>query len=382
MNFELAEEQVMLKNSAREFLEKECPKKHVRAMMDDERGCSPELWKKMAGLGWQGLAVPEHYGGMGSTFLDLAVLAEEMGRALVPGPFLPTVVHAGRAVLYAGSQQQKNDYLPRIVRGDLIMTLALTESNGSVEPEGINLTAVRDGAHYVINGIKMFIPDAHVAETMVVAARTSIAGTAEDGITLFLIDKHTDGVTVNALKTMTGEKLCQVVFNNARVAEAAVLGEANGGWPVIKQVIEEASVAESAWMAGGARWVLETTVDYVKQRVQFGRPIGSFQAIQHKCADMAVEVEGCTAIVYYAAWAISENDPARAAAISISKAWCGDSFKHVAAQGIQLHGGIGFTWDHDMHLYFKRAMSGDATFGDATYHRELLAKYLDSQTTG
>jgi alkylation response protein AidB-like acyl-CoA dehydrogenase len=377
MNFELNEEQTMLKTSAREFLDKECPKKHVRAMMDDEKGYSPEMWKKMAGLGWQALAFPEQYGGVGSSFLDLCVLLEEMGRALVPGPFLSTVVHAGRAILAAGNDQQKKEYLTKIASGEAIMTLALTEEKGGIEAADVSLKAAHSGGQYIITGKKLFVPDANVADAMVVVARTKDGPDKTDGITLFLVDARAKGIKTEVLKTMTGEKMCEVVFDGVAVPAANVLGAVDKGWPVIKQVLEEAQVAECAWMTGGARWVLETTLDYAKSRIQFGHPIGSFQAIQHKFADVAVEVEGCTSLVYYAAWAITENDPARAMAASMAKAWVSDSYKHACFEGVQIHGGIGFTWDHDMHLYFKRAKSGEVAFGDAVYHREKVAQLLN-----
>ncbi len=377
MDFELGEEQVMLKTSARDFLENECPKKLVRDMMDDEKGYSPELWQKMAELGWQGLAFPEQYGGVGMSFLDLAVLLEEMGRALVPGPFVPTVVLAGRTILAAGSEEQKKESLTRIAGGEIIMTLALTEPSGGIEASDITVKATTAGNNFTINGTKLFVPDAHVADYIICAARTRDGANKEDGITLFLVDAGTDGIQTEVLKTMTGEKLCEVVFNNVAVPRENILGELDKGWPVMKTVLEEAIVAESAWMAGGARWILETTLDYAKERIQFGRPIGSFQAIQHKFADMAVEVEGAAALTYYAAWTVSENDPARTLAASMAKAWCSDIYKHAAFEGVQIHGGIGFTWDHDMHLYFKRAKSAEVAYGDATYHREKVAELLD-----
>jgi alkylation response protein AidB-like acyl-CoA dehydrogenase len=377
MDFELGEEQVMLKTSAREFLDKECTKKYVRAMIDDEKGYSPELWKKMADLGWHGLAFPEQYGGVGSSFLDLVVLLEEMGRALVPGPFLPTVVHAGRTILTAGNEPQKKEYLSGIANGELIMTLALSETSGGIEASDITAKATPSGNNFVINGKKLFVPDAHVANYFICVARTRDSANKEDGITLFLVDAKAKGINVEILKTMTGEKLCEVVFDNVAVPKGNVLGEVDKGWPVIKQVLEEATVAECAWMSGGARWVIETALEYAKTRVQFGRPIGSFQAIQHKFADMAVEVEGCTSLTYYAAWTIMENDPSRTMATSMAKAWCSDSYKHLTFEGVQIHGGIGFTWDHDMHLYFKRAKSSEVTFGDATYHREKVARLLN-----
>jgi len=376
MDFELGEEQVMLKTSARDFLEKECPKKLVREMMEDEKGYSPELWRKMAELGWQGLAFPEEYGGVGSSFLDLAVLLEEMGRALVPGPFVPTVL-TGRAILAAGTEEQKQEFLPKIASGEMIMTLALTEPSGGIEASDITVRAEGAGDNFTISGTKLFVPDAHVADYMLCVARTKDGPDKEDGITLFLVDAKTDGIKVEVLKTMTGAKLCEVVFDNVAVPQKNLLGELDKGWPVVKRVIQEATVAECAWMSGGARWMLETCIDYAKERIQFGRPIGSFQAIQHKCADMAVGVEGATSLVYYAAWAISENDPGATLATHVAKAWCSDVYKQAAFDGIQIHGGIGFTWDHDMHLYLKRAKAAEVAYGDANYHREKVAQLLE-----
>ena len=377
MDFELGEEQVMLKTSARDFLEKECPKKLVRDMMEDEKGYSPELWKKMAELGWMALVFPEEYGGIGSTFLDLAVLLEEMGRALVLGPFVPTVVLAGLPILAAGSEEQKQEFFPGISEGDLIMTLAFTEPSDTIEASGITVEAKPSGDNFIINGTKLFVPDAHVADYILCVARTRDGANKEEGITLFLVDAKTDGISIEVLETITGQKQCEVVFNNVAVPKKNILGELDRGWPVMKALLTEAAVAECAWMIGGARWVLETSVDYAKERIQFGVPIGSFQAIQHKCADMLIEVEGATSITYYAAWAVSEKDPAMSLAASMAKAWCSDAYKQVAAEGIQIHGGIGFTWDHDIHLYFKRAKTSEATFGDANYHREMVAKLLN-----
>jgi alkylation response protein AidB-like acyl-CoA dehydrogenase len=377
MDFELGEEQVMLKTSARDFLEKECPKKLVRDMIEDEKGYSPELWRKMAELGWQALVFPEEYGGIGSGFLDLAVLSEEMGRALVPGPFMPTVVLAGGTILAAGSEEQKQEFLPKIAEGEIIMTLALTELDGSIEAAGVTVKATPSGDNFTINGTKLFVPDAHVADQLICVARTQDGANKEDGITLFLVDPRTDGVSIEVLQTMSGEKLCEVFFNNVTVPRSNIIGEVDKGWPAITQVIQQATVAECAWMVGGARWVLETTLDYAKERIQFGVPIGSFQAIQHKFADMAVEVEGATSLTYYAAWATMENDPGAEMATHVAKAWCSDIYKHATFEGVQIHGGIGFTWDHDMHLYFKRAKSGEVNLGDATYHREKVAQLLD-----
>jgi len=377
MDFELGEEQVMLKTSARDFLEKECPKQLVRDMMDDEKGYPPELWKQMADLGWLGLTFPEEYGGVGSSFLDLAVLLEESGRALLPTPFIPTVVLAGQPIVVAGTEEQKQQFLPKIASGDLIMTLALMEPSGSIEAADITVKATPSGDDFIISGTKLFVPSAHVADYLLCVTRTKDSANKEDGITLFLVDTGTNGIHIETLKTMTGEKLCEVTFDNVAVPKKNMLGELDKGWAIMKRVLDEATVAECAWMTGGARWAMETTIEYAKERVQFGRPIGSFQAIQHKLADIAVEVEGATSIMYYAAWAISENDPDLSLAASMAKAWCSETYKHATFDGVQIHGGIGFTWDHDMHLYFKRAKSGEVTYGDADYHREKVAKILN-----
>ena len=377
MDFELGEGQVMLKTSARDFLEKECPKELVRDMIEDERGYSPVLWKTMADLGWLGLTFPEEYGGAGSSFLDLAVLLEECGRALLPGPFIPTVVLAGHPILAAGNEQQKQRFIPQIVSGEMILTLAFMEPSGSMEASDVTVTATPSGENFIINGTKLFVPDAHVADYLLCVTRTSNGYNSEEGITMFLVDTKTDGIQTEVLKTMSGEKQCEVIFNSVAVPRQNILGELDWGWPIMKRILDEATVAECAWMTGGARWAMETTIEYAKTRIAFGRPIGSFQAIQHKLADIALEVEGATSIMYYAAWAISENDPDMTLAASMAKAWCSETYKHATYDGIQIHGGIGFTWDHDMHLYFKRAKASEVAFGDGNYHREKVAQILN-----
>jgi len=377
MNFELDEEQIMLKTSARDFLEKECPKTLVREMMENKQGYSPELWKKMAGLGWLGISFPEEYGGSGFTFLDLAVLLEECGRALLPGPFMPTVVLAGRTILAAGTEEQKKRLLPEMIDGTLIMTLACMEENGSLEAAGIKAKAEKSGSGWVINGTKLFVPDAHVSDCLLCVARTSDSPDKEKGITVFLVDAKSKGISTDVLETMTGEKLCKVDFEGVTVPADNIIGTVDEGWPVVQKMMGEAAVAEAAWMTGSARWVLDTTIDYAKERIAFGRPIGSFQAIQHKLANMALEVEGATAIMYYAAWTIAEDTPEKELAVSMAKSWCGDTCRNAAFNGVQIHGGIGFTWDHDMHLYFKRAKSSEVSFGDGDYHRENIARLLN-----
>jgi alkylation response protein AidB-like acyl-CoA dehydrogenase len=375
MDFSLSEEQEMLRKMARDFLEKECPKALVREMEEDEKGYSPELWRKMAELGWIGLVFPEQYGGEGLSFLDLAVLIEEMGRALVPGPYVSTVVYCGSAILAAGTDEQKQELLPKIARGDLILTLALTEPSATYEPAGIEVKAVPDGDDFIINGTKLFIPDAHVADYLLCVTRTGESADGEDGITLFLVDARSEGISCEPLKTIASDRQFQVSFKGVRVPRKNMLGEAGRGWDIVKEFLPRATLAQCALMVGGAQQVLEMTVDYAKERVQFGSPIGSFQAIQHKCADMATDVDGCRFITYQAAWMLSQGLPC-AAQVSMAKAWVSDAYRRVCVEGHQIHGGIGFIKDHDMQLYYRRAKLNELAFGDADYHRELVAQQI------
>lgn len=379
MDFGFSEEQDMLRQVAQDFLTENCPTTFVRQMMEDNKGYSPDLWNKMAELGWLGLAFPEEYGGQGYSFIDLTVILEEMGAALLPSPFLSSVILAGQAILTGGSEEQKKAYLPKIADGSMIATLALTEPSGRFDAEGVSdvkATPTDDG--FEISGTKLFITDAHISDVMVVAARTKDSGDKSFGVTLFLVDSNTAGVTTNLLKTMDEtRKQCEVVFDSVKVSRDRVLGQVDMGWPVLSKVLHVGCAALCAEMVGGAQRVLDISVDYAKERVQFGRPIGSFQAIKHKCSEMMLQVESAKSAAYYAAWSIDEDVPDAPLAISMAKAYCSDAYRYTAGEGIQVHGGIGFTWEHDMHLYFKRAKFSEFTFGDATYHRELVAQEIN-----
>ncbi|MFM7737399.1 MAG: acyl-CoA dehydrogenase family protein [Alphaproteobacteria bacterium] len=376
MDFGFSEDQEMLRQSARDFLAKECPMTLVRKMMEDESGHSPELWRKMAELGWQGLILPEEYGGAGLTFVDLIVVLEEMGRVVLPGPFLSTAVFAGLAIAESGSAEQKKKWLPRIASGDLVATLALIEPSGRWDADGVAATATPDGDGWKFEGTKLFVPDGHVAELLVVAARKP-GSKGQDGVSLFLVDAKTPGLKVSALKTMDQtRKLSEVVLSGVKVGRDALLGAEGGAWKAIERLADRGKVALCAEMCGGAQRVLDMSVDYAKVREQFGKPIGSFQAIQHKCANMMVQVESAKSATYYAAWAVA-NDVAEAPlAAAMAKAYCSDAYRFVAGEGIQIHGGIGFTWEHDMHIYFKRAKSSEVTLGDATLNREIVAQHI------
>ena len=378
MEFSLNEEQEMLKTMARDFLENECPKTHVRAMMEDEVGHTPELWKKMAEVGWLGLIIPEEYGGAGMSFRDLTILFEEMGRALLPGPFLSSVVLCGVPILTAGTDEQKKEYLPKIANGEAVFTLAALEEDGDMWPGGINIKAFRQGDIYVINGTKMFVPDAKAADYMIVATRTERSEDPKDGITLFIVDTSEWGLYITPMKTMDEtRKQYDVLFNRMAVPVKNILGEVNKGWPILENMALKAAAVLCAEMVGGGDWVLETSVNYAKERTAFGVPIGSFQVIKHKCADMYSGLEYARSLMEWAAEAIKEDSEDAAIAVSMAKSYCGDTYKMVTDHGVQIHGGIGFTWDHDMHLYFKRARANDSAFGDSNYHLDLIAQYLE-----
>ena len=375
MDLGFDEIQLLLKNTAREVLEKECPITLVRAMENDERGFTSELWQKMAELGWLGLSIPEQYGGQGMSFFDLAILLEEMGRFLVPGPFFSTVVLSSAIITEFGSDSQKSEILPKIANGDLISTIALTEPSATYESNGIQLTATKEGSNFVLNGTKLFVNDAQIADIILVVARTDAKGDESNGFTVFVVDKNTAGMTITPLDTIASDKQGEVTFETVTLSEDNVLGEIGKGWDIAKRVIDLGSSAKCIEMLGGADRVLEMTVEYVKDRTQFGRPIGSFQAIQHHCANMATDVEGCRYVAYHAVWRISEGLEAQKE-VSIAKAWVSDAYRRVCAIGHQSHGAIGFTKEYDLQLYTRRAKAQELAFGDSSYHREIVAQQL------
>ncbi len=377
MNFGFNEEQELLRSTARKFFENECPSEVVRTLMDTPEAMTPALWGKLAEQGWLGLTYPEVYDGMGLGLVDLVVLMEEMGRAVVPGPFFSAVLLGGGIVLEAGSEAQKKEWLPKFAGGQARVTLAWMEPSAQLGPEGIALGATEKGGTYTLSGTKLFVHDAHTAEAVVVAARTGQSGA--DGISLFLVPKGTKGLEVTLLPTMDQtRKLCEVTLKDVVVGSDALLGSSTGqGWTPLARVLDRATVGLCAEMCGGAQRVLDMTVEYAKIRQAFGRPIGSYQGVKHKAADMLVDVENSKSITYYAAWAMDEGVPEAALAVSMAKAYVSDAYRRVSANGIQLHGGIGFTWEHDLHLYFKRAKGSEFTFGDATYHRERVAQLVN-----
>ncbi len=373
MDFELSEDQKMLRKTARDFLANECTKAYVRQMELDGKGYSPDMWHKMADLGWMGLPFPEQCGGWGGSFLDLTVLMEEMGRACLPGPFLASVVLGGLTILQAGSDSQKEQYLSGIAGGE-VFTLAVTEPDGRYDAASIQTTARAQGDHYVITGTKFYVPDAHVADHLVVAARTG-QGAGEDGISLFIVDAPSQGMKLTPLKTIASDKQCEVVFDKVQVPKANLLGELNKGWPVIQRTLQLAAVAKCAEMVGAAQQVLEMSTAYAKERVQFDKRIGTFQAIQHHCSNMLVDLDGMRMLTYEAAWLLSAGLPA-GKEVAMAKAWVSEAIVRVARLGHQVHGGVGYTIDHDLQLYYRRGRAAASFFGDANYQREMIASQL------
>jgi alkylation response protein AidB-like acyl-CoA dehydrogenase len=372
MKFTHTEEQEMLRKTARDFLVDKCSKKFVKQMEESETGYSRELWQEMAELGWMGLAFPGKYGGGDMSFLDLGVLLEEMGRACLPGPFFSTVVLGGLSILDIGSEEQKQEYLPKLIRGEKIFTLALTEPGyHNYDASSVTVEATRNDDNYTINGTKLFVPDAHIADYLLCVARTK----PRKGITMFLADARNRRIKYTVLKTIAGDKLCEVVFDQLSVPKASILGRLNQGGSAVEKIVQRAAVGKCCEMVGNLQRVLEMTVDYAKERKQFDRPIGSFQVIQHYCADMATDVDSARFGTYQAAWMLSEGLPCTKE-VAIAKAWIGEASQRVSALAHQIHGAIGATIEHDLHYYTRRAKAAELAFGDANFYREVVASEM------
>jgi alkylation response protein AidB-like acyl-CoA dehydrogenase len=376
MNYELSQEQQILKDAARSFFSKECPLISVREMAGDARGHFPELWRKMAELGWVGLLIPEKYGGCEGSFLDLAVLMNEMGYRCSPGPFFASAVLGALTVLDAGSDEQKKAILPGVASGDRILTLAWIEPSGTYAAQGISLAAEEKGSEFLLSGTKLFVPFAKEAGTLICAARTQdFPKDAGEGVSLFLLDAETPGLKVQPLDTMAGDQQCEVTLDQVRVSREDLLGELHQGWPVLEKVLLKAAVAKAAEMSGGAQKVLDLVIPHAKERVQFDRPIGSFQAVQHHCANILTYVDTVRFMTHQAAWRISEGLPFEKEA-AMCKAWVSDSYRRLVALGHQVLGGMGFMEEHDLPLYFVRAKAAELAMGDADFHREIVAQHM------
>jgi alkylation response protein AidB-like acyl-CoA dehydrogenase len=356
MEFGLNESQQLLKENARKFFAGECPMNETRRLIETETAYGETLWAKMAEQGYTGIIFPEEFGGVGLGKVELILLMEEAGRALLPGPFFSTVALAGAVLDALATVEQKEKYLAPICRGEARSTVAMLEASASWDPADVRITA----AHGKLTGEKLFVPDAAVAGTIIVVARNGA----------FLVDAKAPGLKVSPMSGMDlARKVYAVQFTDT---PAEKLGDLAG----LPRALDVATAALVGEMVGGMQRTLDLTVEYAKTRKQFGKPIGMFQAVQHQCADMYLETESSRSAAYYAAWALEENAPDASVAVSIAKMYASDAGRTVGNRGIQVHGGMGFTWENDLHLYYRRAKASETMFGDANFHRERIARMV------
>jgi len=368
MNFSLDKEQAAIQNAVREFLAKEA-KNLAREAEEIEEGYSRELWQKMADLGWMGVSFPEEYGGSEGDFLDLVLILEEMGKVLVPGPFIPSVICSGHVILKYGSEVQRREFLPKLTNGSLVVIPALIKpvaygTEGSIKEQ----VDVKDG-DYILSGMRLFVPYAHLAGWFIYRAMS------DKGNTLFLVDAKSPGVSYTVFDTIASDRQGEVVLENVKVPKANVLGKEGEGEKILREINEWGAVSHCGYILGLLEQVLKMSVEYAKQRVQFEKPIGSFQVIQHQCADMATDIDEVKFLTYQAAWTLSKKLSA-AKEISMAKAQASDACRRVSLLGVKIHGGLGIIIDQDMQLYFRRAKAAELAFGDGDFHREIVAQQL------
>jgi len=372
MDMQLTEAQLQLMRTARRFVEHECPPSLVRELEASDDGLSRELWRNMAELGWLGLTYPEDAGGSGLGTVDLVVLAKELGRGLCPSPYIPTAVLAGGAIAAAGSEEQRRAYLPRIAAGELIVAFALQERSAYFDPRGVKTVATATNGGYALTGEKLFVEFAGAAGELFVVARAFGAG---GGVSIFLVDAKSPGVTLTPLRTMARDKQYRVTLDNVSVNAANVVGPIGGAWPLLERVVQQGVITLCGYMVGASEQIHQMATEFAKQRVQFGRPIGSFQAIQHYLAQTITEIVAADTMTFYAAWTLDEGLPARQL-VAKAKALAGDTFKQASAIGAQIHGGIGFNEDVDTTLFLRRGKQLQLSMGDSGYWEDVLAEEL------
>ena len=369
-----SEEEQMLKNVAREFLETEISTAMVREMELDDLGYPPSLWKQMADLGWLGLALPEQYGGQGLPLTYLGLILQEAGRVLAPVPLHSTMV-AALTIAEAGSDQQKQDILPAVSDGGMVLTWGVAERDPRLIPEAMTLQATADGDGWILNGTKMFVDNFVVAQRCLVAARTAPGSDSNQGISLFLVDTNGVGVDQTALTTLAKDKQSRVDFKNHRVDASALVGEFNRGWPIVEAMLDRATALLCCQMTGAARKDAEMAIEYAKNRVAFGRPIGSFQSVQHMLADMLLHVDGGEMLTFEALWKMDEG-LSSSVEVSQAKAFCNEKCESVVRTSQVIHGGIGFMMEFDLHLWFRRVTSWTMRLGTTYDHRARIASAL------
>ncbi|MCP4037171.1 MAG: acyl-CoA/acyl-ACP dehydrogenase [bacterium] len=379
MDFAFNEEQEELREMASAFLEESSGSEQIRKAMESELGYEPDVWNQIgAELGWTSVHIPEEYGGLGLSYVELVALQEKMGARLLCAPFFSSVCLGANALLVAGNEEQKQQYLPGIAEGTVRATLAYQGTAGRWDASTVEATATRAGGGFRLDGASSFVVDGHCADLLVVAARSE-GSEGQDGVSLFAVPGDVAGLSRRRLPTVDQtRRLAEVTFEGVEIPETSLLGEEGGAWPQLSRTLDLAAIALAAEQVGGAQQCLDLSVEYAKERVQFGRAIGSFQSIKHKCADMMVLVESARSAAYYAGCAVSEENESELPTVApLAKAYCSDTYFQCAADCVQIHGGVGFTWEYDVHLYFKRAKSSEALLGDAAFHRELLAQRID-----
>lgn len=376
MDLEFTSEQGMLREAASRFFANECPYAKVKELEESEEGHSPELWQKMAELGWQGMLFPEEYGGYGGQFIDLAIIQEEMGKMVFPSPFFSTVIQCGLVLLERGTEDQKKEILPQVTEGALIMALAQYEEDGSYDALDIHTMAKAEGDQYVLDGTKLFVMDANVAHKLIVATKTG------DGeVTLFLVDADDPGISITKIPTIGMDNNCAVIFKDVKVPKENMVGSIGSGKEILERMNAKAAVAKAAEMIGGCKSCIDITADYAKQREAYGKPIGGFQVIQHYMANMLLEYDTCYNYLYRVACMIDEDeDFARDA--SALKAVVNESYKFVSERAVQIHGGIGTTREGDIGLFYRKAKSCEYMCGDTDLHHEKVFESLLEQTPG
>lgn len=374
MNVLLNEDEVTLRDTARAFLESECPSDLMRAMDKDPLGYPPDLWRKAADMGWQGMALPEQYGGLGLPLVQLGLVFEEVGRAIAPIPLHSTVV-AALAIANDGTRAQCDTLLPRVARGEMVLTWAFAESDPRLAPASIQALAEQDGEHFIINGSKMFVENFGAAEQCLVACRTAPGTARSAGLSLFLVNTKAAGISHIPLVTLARDKQSEVTFRNVRVPKANLIGELHGGWPIIERMLDRATVLLCAQMLGASRKAAERAVDYAKFREAFGQPIGAFQSIQHICADMTIWVDAGSLLTYEALWKMDQGLPA-SVEVSQAKALCNEKCAAVVRLAQTIHGGIGFIAELDLNLWFRRVSAWTMRLGTTFEHRARIARAL------
>ena len=375
MNLDLSKEQKMIKSSAKDFLHSKCPKDVVRELEDSELGYAPKLWQEMVELGWVGLVIPEEYEGMGMNFLDLTILLEEVGYNLLPGPLFSTAMGT-IAILLEGTDEQKAEYLPKIADGKHIPALAISEPAATYTPAGILTEAAREGDDFIVNGTKLFVDYGHIADSFICPVRTQPNTNPEDGVSVFIIDSKSPGITTDIVPTMGLDKQCEINFSNVKVPAKNILGGLHQGWKLVEKILKNAQAGKCAEMLGGMQAALDMTNAFVKKRITYGRPVASYQVIQHYLADIWISLETSRNITYLAAWKINENLP-YALEVSAAKAYVGKAFCHATERCIQMHGAMGLTREHDIGLYYRHAKACELAFGDGAHQKYMVAKEMN-----